>query len=136
MEDLFKGVVTEDPSSSQSPLDETPQDKEERERAMKAIWEAMLIEGMSGEIEGNKGDGKGFDFKGTESGQCKVSSKDKEGDKGDGKAGDMDDFQKTVRATMEKLKGSESTLKVLLPYFFCSSSSTPTNCRSVFVSTY
>lgn len=131
MEDLFKGLSAEDilsTNANNADIDGSKtqvgggegggeNDIKEREQAMKAIWEALLAGGEGeGVVEGAGGEGKGKEG-------AKVDERaDKEKEK---------DFQETVRKTMGKLKGSESTLKVrlsfpltslppLLPYSFSS----------------
>jgi peroxin-19 len=79
---------------------------------MKAIWEAMLVEGMDGGASGGVGDGKGMDVGGMQLGEEFKGSSKPGGDKKPQETGkDQSDFQKTIRATMDKLKGSESNLQ-------------------------
>lgn len=82
-------------------------DEKEAERMFRAAWEAMLIEGMGGE-GGQLAEGMGELL-----GQSGIKGKTVESSgKEAGNAEEKDDFQKTIRQAMDKLKDSESTLKV------------------------
>ena len=67
----------------------------EQQRAFRAAWEAMLIEGMNGAGTQKEGEGQG-----------------------QGEAGKKD-FQAGIRTTMDKLKSSESEFRVRYPSFDC-----------------
>ncbi|KAH7925248.1 Pex19-domain-containing protein [Leucogyrophana mollusca] len=88
--DFSVGGLTDDPSTGGK--DETPQEREERERAFAAAWEAMLIEGMDGMVDPALRSG------------TSAASPPPPG-------ADRDGYQARVRAAMSKLKESESTLK-------------------------
>ncbi len=88
MENLMKELQTE-AGISESQGDS----EEERTRLLKAAWEAMLVEGMNGE--------------GGEDVQQMMGSDYKPKDAGGGA-----DFQSKIKQTMNKLKQSESDLKV------------------------
>jgi peroxin-19 len=95
MEELMKELVTEGESSAKSGGPETEEDKEkEAQRIMKAAWEAMLVEGMNGITD--------------EGGSEDNSASRSEGPSNSG------DFQSKIKQTMDKLKESESNLKVCL----------------------
>jgi len=72
---------------------------EEQEREFRAAWEAMLIQGMGqggiSELDISSG-----------------STKDNEMGKGEGNVAGKEGFQQSIRQTMDKLKESESMLKV------------------------
>jgi peroxin-19 len=78
--------------------------EEERARAFKAAWEAMLVEGM----DGNLGEG------GLE-GLAQASSKDPAAKGKEGAAG-AGGFQDKIKQAMDKMKESESKMQVCLPY--------------------
>ncbi|EGN94538.1 hypothetical protein SERLA73DRAFT_188497 [Serpula lacrymans var. lacrymans S7.3] len=89
--------------SGDPPKDETPEQKAERlkrEESFAAAWEAMLVEGMNGlgVEEGNKG---------ATAPSAKASSS---GSIPKPVPPPADDYQARIRATMNKLKESESTL--------------------------
>lgn len=80
-----------------------PKTKEEieQEKAFKAAWEAMLVEGMDGMVGEGMKPGELPAFNPTASGSGGEKEKEKE-----------KDFAAGIRATMDKLKSSESALKV------------------------
>jgi peroxin-19 len=88
MESLMREITAGVPGAGDAPREnETDEEKAEREQLFKAAWEAMLIEGMDGQV--------------------------KAGDVASGSAAPepANDFQKTVRAAMDKMKTSEDSLK-------------------------
>ncbi|KAI8973111.1 Pex19 protein family-domain-containing protein [Trametes punicea] len=95
MEDLFRDIA------QGAGLDDIPDlanaeegtTDEERQRAFKAAWEAMLVEGMNGTVSAEDLSGKG---------------KDAEGASGSGAGlGSTDPFQDSIKKMMEKLKESD-----------------------------
>ena len=88
-----KEIVTNAETETETTTKDGDTDAEsDQQRAFRAAWEAMLIEGMNGQKEGE--------------GQ------------GQGEAGKKD-FQAGIRATMDKLKSSESEFRVRYPSFDC-----------------
>lgn len=86
-----------------------PAEEQRREEAFRKAWEAMLIEGMDGAVPGLD-DIAGVTAKsgsGASTGAEADTGKDKE--KATGAA--EDDFQKNIRAAMQKLKESEQNLR-------------------------
>ncbi|KAH7908723.1 Pex19-domain-containing protein [Hygrophoropsis aurantiaca] len=75
-------------------VEETPQEKEARERAFAAAWEAMLIEGMDGMVDP----------------ALKSATTAAPGSSSEGLE-NVDGYQSRIRAAANKLKESESTLK-------------------------
>jgi peroxin-19 len=101
MREVSGGDVVDGAKASGEATERTAEEQE-KERMFKAAWEAMLIEGMNGqEVAGME------DFWG----HGGAGKKEIDG------AGETDDFQKTIRHAMEKLKESESTLQVA--FIFC-----------------
>ncbi|KAF8964821.1 Pex19 protein family-domain-containing protein [Flammula alnicola] len=99
MESLMREIADEAAGSAQGDAAEGEVTEDERARAFKAAWEAMLVEGM----DGNLGDG------GLEAlGETEPSAKAKEADAGAGTGG----FQDKIKQAMDKLKESESKIKV------------------------
>jgi len=87
----------------------------EQERAFRAAWEAMLVEGMDGMVGDEYKPGALPAFSGTSDGSTGAGvgaegKKEKEGVD----TGEKKDFQAGIRAAMEKLKSSESGFKVSL----------------------
>jgi len=95
MESLMREMGGEDLADSAKTEEgrKKTEEEKEKERLFKAAWEAMLIEGMNGQD-------------GTED----LIGHDEVGKETD-RTGGKDDFQKTIRQAMEKLKESESTLQ-------------------------
>ncbi|KAG1731749.1 Pex19-domain-containing protein [Suillus lakei] len=89
MESLWRGIAQQGVSEGAGNEDETSEQGEERERALAAAWEAMLIEGMDGSIDPSPTQ------------EAPIAPK----------TGEKDDFQSRIRNTMNKLKESESGLK-------------------------
>jgi peroxin-19 len=99
MESLMRELGN--PSSSGSVGDKDhlagEQGNEEAERMFKAAWEAMLVEGMDGMVQGSANE---------------KSSTSQTGPKaGDGEPSNA--FQDQIRQAMDKLRESESNLQVL-----------------------
>ena len=87
-----------------------PAEEQRREEAFRKAWEAMLIEGMDGAVPGLD-DIAGVTAKsglGASTGAAAETGKDKEKSMGPAE----DDFQKNIRAAMQKLKESEQNLRV------------------------
>ncbi|KAG0697528.1 Pex19 protein [Suillus ampliporus] len=89
MESLWRGIAQHGLDEDSGKEDETSEQREERERALAAAWEAMLIEGMDASIDPSL----------TEAAPTAP------------KIGEKDDFQSRIRNTMNKLNESESGLK-------------------------
>ncbi|KAF8960796.1 Pex19 protein, partial [Flammula alnicola] len=104
MESLMREIAGEAAGSAQGDASGGEVTEEERARAFKAAWEAMLVEGM----DGNLGDG-GLEALG-ETLTKDPSAKGKEADAGAG-AG-TGGFQDKIKQAMDKLKESESKIKV------------------------
>ncbi|KAG1725635.1 Pex19 protein family-domain-containing protein [Suillus paluster] len=89
MESLWRDIAQHGPNEGSDKEDETSEQREERERALAAAWEAMLIEGMDASIDPSLTQG------------APTAPK----------IGEKDDFQSRIRNTMNKLNESESGLK-------------------------
>lgn len=108
MRELVPGPPLGGPSTSTAGT--TPGSKEQiqaQEAAFKAAWEAMLVEGMDGMVPPAAGAG-GSEFAGA------ATAGKKEG----GAAGKKD-FQAGIRAAVDKLKESESAMKVCVFILVC-----------------
>lgn len=103
MESLMREIAGEaDGSTAASGGDDVSE--EERARAFKAAWEAMLVEGM----DGNLGEG-GFE------GLAQASSKGAAPKSKEGAAG-AGGFQDKIKQAMDKMKESESKMQVCPPH--------------------
>lgn len=105
MENLVREIAGEpgsqEPGASGAVGDGAKDDEEERARAFKAAWEAMLVEGM----DGNLGeDGLPIDPSSQKAAGSSTS--------GSGAAGAGTSFQDKIKQTMDKLKESESKFQV------------------------
>lgn len=118
MKSLMQEIATEagvDGPSLRPPGEEDggePLTEEEREqqRRFKAAWEAMLVEGMGGEMDPESiAKGKASSSSGASAGT---------GVGADAGAG-VDDFQASIRKAMEKLKESDAHAQVSLGDMSC-----------------
>jgi peroxin-19 len=87
----------------------TEKDKEQ-ERAFKAAWEAMLVEGMDGMVSDEFKPGPMPAFTGVSGNKQSAGTTGKEKEEA---RGTKQDFQAGIQAAFEKLKSSESGFKVL-----------------------
>ena len=106
--------------------------EKEQERAFRAAWEAMLVEGMDGMVAPSSSalaptsaspSASGVPGKENEKG------KEKEKEVAEGTDPSKQDFQAGIRAAFEKLKSSESGLQVRppLPYLLLPPTNTPSH---------
>lgn len=105
MEDLMREMGAGTESSEADGNKELTQEEKEREKLFKAAWEAMLVDGMNGQGENLADLG---DPLGNEGVKAKSTSSQPSGSG----SGDKTDFQQTIKQAMEKLKQTESGLKV------------------------
>ncbi|KAF8154421.1 Pex19 protein family-domain-containing protein [Crassisporium funariophilum] len=96
MESLMREIAG-DPTEGAGEKAETETTEEERARAFKAAWEAMLVEGMDGNVAGGDLNGLG-----------EIYGKDNEAK---GKEKSAGGFQDKIKQAMDKLKESETNLQ-------------------------
>lgn len=94
---------------------ESSERDKDAERAFKAAWEAMLVEGMDGM---GADAALGTEFLGSKGGPASASAKT-----GVSSIGEKSDFQNKIRQAMDKLKEGESNLQVMLCHTISSQSS-------------
>lgn len=87
---------------------------EEREKAFKAAWEAMLVEGMNGSLTAEELAGVGKSKNKASEGSSAPSGSDASAAASAGTG--TDSFQENIRKAMEKLKESDRAVRLLSSY--------------------